>query len=414
MKKIAYILLGLVALLGTQGVFSGIEVNTLGIFIETGEFSVRGGIGLATAGLFFPTKRNLKIPKAEIKKVEFDLDIYSEAKRTGKTVEQVLNRKEEKLGFNPDPSSNALKIDSIDRQLLAYGLNPNNSATLVSDFYKTEETKILLPAYINKNILAGMQLGKMDLTVEDLKASSQTIPQSSFDQVGLDFDKEKTKPGKVVETAIYPTGTISTKDMPGTTEKVAIALNVTGESLRRSSVDIMSIFFQRVGFQISRQMAQKGLKTIVDGDGNTGSAAPATNITGTVFNQKDLIDLLYNQFGNGHEATHIVLNKAMLLKILTDEENFKSFQTLNISEKFVSTGEFVPFFGCTWKVHPAVPDNTIVAYEKSSCLAYYEEANSSLVDTASIINQGMKQVAISLNFGFSKLLNGAAHVKKKA
>ncbi|WP_061223624.1 phage capsid protein [Leptospira weilii] len=414
MKKFAYILLGLIVLLGTQKLFSGIEVETLGLFIETGEFSIRGGLGLATAGFLFPTKRNLKIPKAEIKKVEFDIDIYEEAKRTGRTVEQVLNRREEKSGFNPDPNSNALKIDSIDRQLLAYGLNPNDSATLVNDFYKTEETKILFPAYINKNIQAGMKLGKMDLTVEDLKASSQTIPQSSFDQVGLDFDKEKTKPSKVVETAQYPTGTISTKDVPGTTEKVAIALNITGESLRRSSVDIMSIFFQRVGFQISRQMAQKGLKTIVDGDGNIGSAAQTTNISGTVFNQKDLIDLLYNQFGNGHEATHIVLNKAMLLKILTDENNFKSFQTLNISEKFISTGEFVPFFGCTWKVHPSIPDDTIIAYEKSSCLAYYEEANSSLVDTASIIDQGMKKVAISLNFGFSKLLNGAAHVKKKA
>ncbi|MBW0432277.1 phage capsid protein [Leptospira yasudae] len=413
MKKFAYIVLGLLTLFGTQALFSGIEIDTLGVFIETGEFGIRGGLGLATAGLLLPSKKNFRIPKAEIKKVEFDLEIYDESKRTGKSVEYLLNRKEEKLGFKPEANSNALKVDAIDRQLLAYGLNPNNSATLVSDFYKTEETKILLPAYINKNILAGMKLGKMDLTVEDLKASSQVIPQSSFDQVGLDFDKEKTKPARVVETAKYPTGTISTKDVPGTTEKVGITLNVTGESLRRSSVDIMSIFFQRVGFQISRQMAQKGLKTMIEGDGNTNSNAKETPIGDTEFHQKDLVDLLYNQFGEGHEATHIVLNKAMLMKILTDETNFKAFQSLNISEKFVTTGEFIPFFGCTWKVHPSVPDNTILAYEKSSCLAYYEEANSSLVDTASIIDRGMKQVAISLNYGFSKLLNGAAHVKKK-
>ncbi|EKT85932.1 hypothetical protein LSS_14991 [Leptospira santarosai serovar Shermani str. LT 821] len=350
MKKFAYILLGLIALFGTQNLFSGIEVDTIGLFIETGEFSIRGGIGLATAGLLLPSKKNFRIPKTEIKKVDFDRSIYLESKTSGKSVEQILNRREEKLQFKPDANSNALKIDAIDRQLLAYGLNPNSSATLVNDFYKTEETKILLPAYINKNILAGMKLGKMDLTVEDLKASSQTIPQSSFDQVGLDFDKEKTKPGRVVESAKYPTGTISTKDVPGTTEKVGISLNITNESLRRSSVDIMSIFFQRVGFQISRQMAQKGLKVIVEGDGNINSKAKETPISGTDFNQKDLIDLLYAQFGEGHEATHIVVNKKMLLKILTDETNFKAFQTLNISEKFVSSGEFMPFFGCTWKV----------------------------------------------------------------
>ncbi|WP_078125698.1 phage capsid protein [Leptospira alexanderi] len=414
MKKIAYFFLGLVALLGLSICFQEIEIGTLGYYLENGEFTIKGGAGLALTGLVLPSsKANLQFRKKEIKELKFDKGIYQEASNSKLSVADFLLKAEIAAGFEMN-SSDVCKIDPIDRQLLAMGLNPFSSATLVEDFFNTNSSnsKILFPAWIEKQIVSGMKLGRYDLVVDDLKAASKVIPGKSIDQIGLDFDKEDVDMAKVLEGTKFPTATIGTKEQPGKLTKVGRKFLFSYEAVRQVSIDMMSIFLQRVGFRMSRQMAQEALRVMIHGDGNPGSAAKEWSTESTTFKYKDLLSLIFEKFDEGHQISHVVLNKRTLMKILSDEVNFKPFQTLNLSEKLVSSGDIVPFFGCTWKVHPSLEDDTVLAYEKSSCLAYYEEKNSSILDQDKIIDQQFERTVVSLNFGFSKLFGEASHIMK--
>ncbi|EMN91208.1 hypothetical protein [Leptospira weilii] len=415
MKIIAYLFLGLIAVLGLSICLQEIEIGTLGYFLENGEFTIKGGVGLALTGLVTPNRgSNLQFRKKEIKELKIDKGIYQEASNSKLSVDEFLLKQEIAAGFEFNQSLDVCKIDPLERQLLSMGLNPFSSATLVEDFFSTKNSnsKILFPAWIEKQIVLGMNLGRYDLTVDDLKAASKIITGKSIDQIGLDFDVEDVDMVKVLEGANFSTATIGTKEKPGKMTKVGRKFLFSYEAVRQVSIDMLSIFLQRVGFRMSRQMAQEGLRVMIEGDGNAGSAAKVWETETTTFKYKDLLSLILEKFEEGHQVSHVVLNKKMLMKILSDETNFKPFQTLNLSEKLVSSGDILPFFGCTWKVHPSMPDDMVLAYEKNSCLAYYEEKDSSILDYDKIIDQQFERTVVSLNFGFSKLFGEASHLVK--
>lgn len=357
------------------------------------------------------TPGTLTIKKSDLKKFDLEKEMHKEATNQGLNFEDYLLKKEAKEGI--ELSADAARLTAVDRQLMAHGINPYSSSTLVEDFYKTPDSKILVPAFISQQIYLGMGLGKMDLSVEDLKASSQRIPTTAIEQIGLDFQKEDVKMKKVTEGAKLPTATITTKEKPGSMKKVGRQIKFTYEAVRRVNIDIVKIYFQRMGFIMGRQMAQEGLRVLIDGDGNNGSASPTSETATTTYKYADLIDLLYGKFTDGHEASHVVLSKEMFLKLLTDETNFKPFQSVNLSENFVKTGQVQSFFGLNWKTHSEIPNNNILAFEKSTCLAYYEEAKSAIAESDKIIDQQFERSTVSLNFGFSKLFQAASHLQTK-
>lgn len=313
--------------------------------------------------------------------------------------------------YSVDGSSELSKIGAVERQLMANGLNPFSQATLIEDFFKTNNSKVLFPAWITKQIYMGMKAGKYELNVEDLKASSQKIPSTSIDQIGLNFDEEDVDLANSSEGSSFPVATMKTKELPSKMGKVGRKFLISYEASRRVNIDIASIFFQRIGYRMAKQMAQKGLKVMIEGDGNPGTASKIIQTEGLTYTDADVIKLLIRDFEDGVEPSNVVLNKDMLTRILTDKTNFEKFQSVNLSEKLIANGEILPYLGCTWKTHNAMPDDQILAYDKGSCLAYYEEQNSSIVEYEKIIDAQFEKSVISLYYGFTKLIGGSSIVK---
>lgn len=380
--------------------------------IATGVTAIHSGIDFNLAiPTLLATPGSLSIKKSDLKKFDLQKEMHKDATDKGLNFEDYLLTLESKEGV--ELSEGAAQLTAVERQLMANGINPYSNSTLVEDFYKTPDSKILVPAFISQQIYLGMGLGKMDLSVEDLKASSQRIPTTAIEQIGLDFEKEDTKMKKVAEGGKLPSATITTKEKPGSMKKVGRQIKFTYEAVRRVNIDIVKIYFQRMGFIMGRQMAQEALRVLIDGDGNSGSASPTSETATSTYKYSDLIDLLYGKFNDGHEPSHVVLSKAMFLKLLNDDVNFKPFQSMNLLENFVKTGQITSFFGLNWKTHSSMPDNTILAFEKSTCLAYYEEAKSAIAETDKIIDQQFERSTVSLNFGFSKLFQAASHLQTK-
>lgn len=355
-------------------------------------------------------KDRTAIKKSDLKQVKLDDGIYKTANEREMRVEDLITELEIKDGF--DPSCHAAQVlDPIERQLAADGIILSGQSKF-EDFFRTPTSRLLSPAYVSREITAGMRLGRNVVTLDDLTATSQRIPSHAIEQIALDVDGTDDEMKRIAEGTDMPVATIATKEKTQKMRKVGRTIRASYESIRRSNLDTVSLLLRRIGFRMGRQMAQEGLRIMIDGDGNTGSAAKET--TTTAFKYSDLVDLLYGQFDEGHEPSHICVSPAFYLKMLTDETNFKPFQSVNLLEQFVKNGQAASWFGLQWRTHKILPNNYAVAWEKETCLAYYEESASSIVETDKIISAQFNNVAVSLWFGFSKLFDQAANAKKQS
>ncbi|EKR65820.1 hypothetical protein LEP1GSC036_2588 [Leptospira weilii str. 2006001853] len=359
-------------------------------------------------------KRKLRFKKSEIKELSLEKGMYQQldTNKCAVPLSKIIEQMEEKAGFDPfDQKSDVGLMNPVERQLLINGVDVFNSATLIEDFFKTNNTKILFPAFISDQIYLGMGLGQMELSVEDLKATSQKISSTAIEKIGIDFEKEDVDVATVGEGGNFPGAKIALKTGSVSMKKVGRKMIISYEAARRVNIDILKIYLQRIGYRLGQQMAQEGLRVLMDGDGTPGSAAPISYTKANEWKYADIIRLIYGQFKKGQTATTVVLNNEFLLDVLTDEINFKQFQSLNIAEKFITSGEIQGFFGRAWKTSEFVPDKTMIAFDKTSCLSYFEEAKSSLIETDKIIDKQLEQTVISLNFGFTKLFQAACHQK---
>lgn len=365
------------------------------------------GISMAIPPIL-TTGQNLEFSSKDLKTFKLESGMYDDAKEQNLSFGEYLEKLEEKDGL--EFKGDLAKLSALDRQLLAHDINPFSSATLVEDFFKTTNSPVLFPAWIDRNIYLGMNQGKRTLRLDDLRATSQKIPSKAIEIIGMDFAKEDVSLAKITEGSALPTATIKTKGKSVSMQKVGREILFSYEAVRRMQIDLVSIFFQRVGFSFGRQQVNEGLSVLKNGN-DADSKSPDSKTKELVWKYADLIDLIFAKAPEGHEFDYLVLTPEFMYKILTDQDNFPQLQTLNLSEKFVASGEFQNFFGLNWRLHPNAGADTAIAFEKSTCLTYYEEAKSSIIESDKIINKQFERSTISLWFGFVKLFQAASHIK---
>jgi hypothetical protein len=346
----------------------------------------------------------------KLKKLALELGLWQEAKNKRITFTEVLAKLEADSGYTPE--GEYAKYDAYERQLAAHGIKINDRASLVEHFFATTDSRILFPEFIDRQIRLGLELGRLDLRLEDTYSVSQTVTEPTVTPVALDFSKEDVKPKRVAEGGVFPRMKAALKDKSIRLKKVGRQLDMSYEVLRRMQVLEAGMIFQRFGYQMSREMTREALAVIKDGDGNVGSAASTSDAGGT-WTYADLLDCIF-RFTDGHQATHIVLNPAFLQAILSDDTNFKQLQSVNLLESFVKTGMVQNFFGLNWRTHADLTNETILIYERDTTLKYYEERGSAIQETDRIINQQIQGTVVSLNYGFAKMFDGACHYKTKS
>lgn len=348
----------------------------------------------------------------DVTKLKLDDGIYNDANKLGVSISKFLEIEEKKAGYQPQGA--ALELDAFQRQLVANGINPVDKASLVDKFLQNSSSTALFPEFIDRQVRLGMNLGKLDLRLSDTHVASEKVFGGAIKAVALDFTKEDVKAKRKTERGKFVRGIIAEKSKSIDLITVGRQIDFSYKALRNMQILTASIFFKRYGFQLRKDMTSQAIDVLIKGDGNTGSAA-TTSVTSTVdtWKYKDLIDLIFN-FTDGHEATHIVVNPAMMQKILTDNTNFPQFQSMNILEQYMKTGEIKDFLGMTWRTHPDIADNAMLAFEKETCLKYYEEKGSSLIETDKFIDTQIQGTAISVSFNFGKMFDAACHYKTQA
>jgi len=325
-------------------------------------------------------------------KLTLEKEMYTEAKSRGISFTQLLN--------TLDPGDKDL--DAFEKQLMEHGLNISGSeVSLVEDFYKTNESKVLFPEFINRQVLLGMELGRNECRLDDLIASTQDIDSVAYQSVSASYETGERGAFRVGEKAAFPTTVISFADKTIKLVKFGHKIEATYEVLRRMNLPQLSIHLQLIGRRLRRDMVEWALDVIVNGDGNSNSA-PVFDLT--TLNYDNLID--FDMEWSDYEADIWVGSKAAVVAILKLTE----FKDPQAGFNYQATGKLISPLGVILRKFSTVAANSLIAVDKSAALEMIREAGSQLTEVDKVIDHQFEDTVISQVAGFAKIYTNASRV----
>ncbi len=128
--------------------------------------------------------------------VKIEKEMYAEAGSKGITLSEHLDT---------ERPSEVEGLDAFEFALAERDINLRSDT--VEKFYRTVDDSVLFPEFINRNVRIGMVgLGKKDVTLEDLVATTTVIDSGVYQTVKAEFDNKNLDFKKVSEGAAFPHG----------------------------------------------------------------------------------------------------------------------------------------------------------------------------------------------------------------
>ena len=348
-------------------------------------------------------------------KLDLDDGVYRVAKAKGLNFNEFCEQQEEGAGYVPE--GDFAKLTAYERQLMAHDIEIGNERLKVEDFYKTGDSSILFPPWVEQQIYIGMDQGEPVVSLADLAGTRHRVKEGSAKGVAIDLAGTDTKSRKVAEGSRFPRVQINTKEKSKSLIKVGCEFDVTDEALRRMKVLQASHVLRMIGTDLASQIAANAIKVMRAGDGNPSTAAiPSTTIVSGVWSYADLVSVILPQFEEGRlipNATHVLLNLAFLERMLSDKTNFPQLQSQGILEGFIQTGKVKDIGGKKWRVHPEMEDEVMLYWNQPLALDLFEDAAGQMVESEKIIREGIHATVIQYHFAFVKAWTNASQVKTK-
>uniref|UniRef100_C6E6R1 Phage major capsid protein n=1 Tax=Geobacter sp. (strain M21) TaxID=443144 RepID=C6E6R1_GEOSM len=328
---------------------------------------------------------------------KFEKDLYKQAQAEGLTLSQKLEQ---------EAPSGAEGLDAFQFQLYERGINPQLAT--VERFYQTSEDSVLFPEFINRNVRVGIAgLGRLDLTLDDMVATTTTIDSGVYQTVQAQFDAKKIDFNRVAEGAPFPTVSMATGKESITLAKIGIGMDATYEVLRRMKLPLLAIHMQLIGQRLAKRMVAYGMYNVINGDGNANAAPQAAP---AAISYENLLDFYLDM--EDFEATVWAAKKPILKEVfkLNDFRDPLLFDT-------AKTGNLPPAFGYNIKkfnwTESILGDDLIVQIAKNAALELVKESGAELIETDKVIERQFQKTTISQVIGFSRIFKNAAYVFKK-
>jgi hypothetical protein len=332
-----------------------------------------------------------------MKVIKLGKEMYAEARLKGMTFSELLAIE------NP---STVEGLDAFEATLFARDINLKKDT--VEKFYRTTDDSVLFPEFINRNVRIGMAgLGKFDLTMDELIATTTTIDSGVYETVNAQFTEKNLDFKKIAEGAPFPTVTITSGKQSVRLAKIGIGMDATYEVIRRMKLPLMAIHMQLIGQRLAKRMVAYAMYNIINGDGND-NAAPATAATALSYDA--LLDFFLDM--ETWEATVWTGKKAMLKAVLKLNE-FKDpllFDTAKSGELAKTFGYNIKRFNWTESV---LGDNLLIAVAKQAALELIKESGAELIETQKVIDKQFEKTVISNVLGFSRIFKDAAMIFTK-
>jgi len=325
------------------------------------------------------------MPKFE--KISLSKQMFNDAKEKGLTLTQFLS-KHEKFSV-----ADADKFNALAQQLAARDLKLSGGhAALVSDFFATEDNKVLFVETINEAVRTGLDSElKSFANLSDVVATRTGIKGGVYESAEVDMDNSKSSASRVAEGGNFPKVKIRFKDKAIKLSKIGYQIEATYETIRRMRVNTFLVTMQQIGRNIARDKVSLAIDTLINGDGNSNPITSVSAASAGTLTYADIVNL-FEEF-RYFEPSLMIAPKAMRVKYL------------NLAEFKDKNGPSMPE---PPKKSDAVPANKIIALDGKAALEEVYENGGSLVDYDKVIEKQIEHAVVSEVTGYSKLFNEAA------
>ncbi len=320
--------------------------------------------------------------------------MYQQARQKGITFSELLGK---------EAPSQVEGLDAFEFALFERDINLKTAT--VEAFYRTKEDSILFPEFINRNVRIGMVgLGRFDLILDELIATTTTIDSGVYETVNAQFDVKNLDFKRIAEGAPFPTVTIASGKQSIRLAKIGVALDATYEVLRRMKLPLLSIHMQLIGQRLAKRMVAYAMYNIVNGDGN-GNGAPATQATPVTY--ENLLDFF---LGMETWEASVWTGKTALLKEILKLDEFKDSRLFDTA----ATGNLARVFGYNIRrfnwTETSLGDSQLIAVAKNAALELVKESGAELIETDKVIDKQLEKTVISQVLGFSRIFTDAAQI----
>jgi len=327
-----------------------------------------------------------------IEKVALSREMFDEAHETGRSFKEILEREAKKQGkFSEDLAAKGM--DAFAQQLAARDLRISGAhASLVEDFFKTDDSKLLFVETINEFVRIGMQEQLESFaSLQDIVATRTGIVGSVYQGAEVDLDTSKATALRVGERGSFPKVTINFKDKTITLYKIGYQIEGTYEAIRRMRTNVFGTAMKVIGRNLTQSKLAVAIDVLINGDGNGNPIQSINAITPGTLSYADIV-LLEESFED------------FAPNVLISDTNMRVAYR-NLPEYKDSNG---PSMMDAPKKCKAVPSGCIIALDNRAALEEVYEKGASLVEYDKIITMQIENAVISEVSGFAKLFNNAS------
>ena len=350
-------------------------------------------------------------------KLKLEKEMYSQGKTEGKSFTSLLHgmnggagevepdyylESARKKRNNVQLSEKDFKLDAFELQLMEHGLTVSGAeASLVEDFYRTNDSRVLFPEFINRQVLLGMESGRNACQITDLVANTRDINSVSYDSISATLSSTQKGAYRVGESGSFPKIVLSFAERSIKLEKFGHEIDITAEVLRRMAIDQLAVHLQLIGARLRTDIVSWAIYVLINGDGNS-NAAPVTTLSGLNYDGLITFDQDFEDF----EPDVWIATKAGMAVILKLPE----FKDPQAGFNYQQTGKMISPLGVTLRKASAVAADTLIGVDRSAALEMVREAGSQLTESDKIIDKQLARTVISQVAGFAKIYTNASRV----
>ena len=297
----------------------------------------------------------------------------------GKSFLQALEQADPDQQYTGTPLAG---LDAYERQLKRFDIRVNGpQCDRVEKFFTTTQSAVLFPEFVRRAVLQGMQ----EAVLGELTAVVSRCESNRYQGCVLTETESYGIAGQGTE---IPASTITEGDAVTPLNKYGRVVKASYEAVRQQRLDVFALMLRRVGRELAECVAKRAVTVL-------GNGAQAIDIDGDALSYVDLA-ALYGSFTD-FSLKAVLASPAVMAQILVMP------QMIEASSE--DTGEIRLPFGARLIKCPQLSDTVILGVDTDFALEQIQSSDV-VLETDKLIDRQLDCIAVTINVGFRKLLDG--------
>jgi hypothetical protein len=375
-----------------------------------------------TAGRAAPRISNVQPRAAEIT-AQLNREWYHEAQRRRMSFSALLEERDPSDQYDDWVADDTApggrrRMDAFERQLAICDIRTRPDvrngipAHTVERFYMSDSpaSSMLFPEFINRTVRSALLEPSL---LDELVAITTLVDGAVYQSFRITDDPAQARKQRVTETAEPRRVTITGAEEINRLYKFGVIIAGSYEVFRRMEIDLFAFHLARIAQQNDLDKAAVALDTLINGDGNAGSAATSyrhqADLAGSAASPlefKPYIRFLA-KFRMPYRATTIFGQEGPVIDLLTLSVGNSNIPLMSWSALQGGIGGVsLPRFS---QVNPRVfvhddsPASKLVAVDRARGLQLLMEVGADLTEVDKIVQKQLNEIVISDVSGFAIL-----------